>query len=154
MAKIIVRRDQHAEMRRLHPKPAYSRVVGFFLSVPQDGEWHYATTPPLGSDIWLMRVAVRHCPRAANTANFTSYEVMAGDEKANVLEDIGNWERVLPHVTDGGPHYTMKLGDGCIEVVEEMMQLYLGRTRRFGILAKRTGAGEDHLYTTFLVSEG
>ncbi|MBA7630462.1 hypothetical protein ES703_37984 [subsurface metagenome] len=79
---------------------------------------------------------------------------MAGDEKANVLEDIGNWERVLPHVTDGGPHYTMKLGDGCIEVVEEMMQLYLGRTRRFGILAKRTGAGEDHLYTTFLVSEG
>lgn len=154
MARIVVRRDQQAEMLRRHPKPAYSRVIGFFLSVPQDGEYHYATTPPLGSDIWLLRVAIRHCPRAANTANFTTFEIMAGTTRAETIEDVARWERVLPHVTDGGPYVTIKLGDGCIEIVEEMMQLYLGRARRFGIIAKRTGAGEDHLYTSFLVSEG
>ena len=154
MAKLVVRRDQQAEIRRLHPRPAYSRVVGFWLSLPADALWYYATTPPLGQNVWLMRVTVRHCPRPIATTNYSLFEVMAGKEKAETIGDIAQWQRVLPHVTDGGPHYVQKIGDGCNQYTEEMLQLFTGTARRFGIIASRVGTGEDQLYVTFQISEG
>jgi len=119
-----------------------------------DGLYHYATTPPLGQKVWLMRVTIRHIPRVVSDTNFTYYELMAGDEKANHLSDIGKWDFIIPNIADGGMRYVMVARDGQNEYTEHMLKLYTGVSRRFGIIAKRVGVGQDQLLVSFQISEG
>lgn len=149
-----VNTSQQVRAGAVYPISAYSRVVGFFLNIPADAAWHHATTPVLGQRIWLMRVTVRHCPRAANPANYTTFEIMTGRMRAVTLADIGLWEHVIPNIAEGGPRLTVRLGDGCEMYEETMSKLYVGDARRFGILARRTGAGADGFQVTFQIAEG
>jgi len=154
MAKIVVQRDQQAEVRRRYPRPVYSRVVSFWLDIPMVGVWYYATTPTLGSRIWLLRATVRHFPAAPDHSQYTLYELLSGDSKANNISDIGKWDYIIPNVSDGGPNVTMAMRDGENEHSESMMRLYTGVSRRFGIIAKRVGNMGDQLYVSFEISEG
>ena len=151
---IIVNRSQQIRVAGVYPISAYARVVSFFINIPDDVAWHHATTPVIGQRVWLLRVTIRHCPRPANPANYTLFEVMTGRMRALTLADIGTWEHVIPNIAEGGPSISMKLGDGCLTWEEEMSVLYVGDARRFGILAKRVGTGTDDFYVSFLIAEG
>lgn len=153
MAKII-NKSQQLRTGAVYPISAYTRVIGFNIILPADANWYYATTPVLGQRIWLLRVKVRHCPRVANTANYSNFEILTGKMRAHTLADIGNWEYVIPNAADGHANITFRIGDGCDEWKETMSKLYVGEARRFGILAQRIGAGADQLQTTILIAEG
>jgi len=151
---IIVNRNQQVRTGAVYPVSAYSRVVGFSLHIPADGNWHHATTPVVGQRVWLLRVTIRHCPRGPNVANYTLFETMTGRTRALTLADIGAWERVIPNIAEGGPSLSMRFGDGCTQYQEDMSKLYTGEARRFGVLAKRVGAGADNFEVSFLIAEG
>lgn len=149
-----INKSQQMRVAGVYPISAYSRVVSFFLEIPQDGNWHHATTPVVGQRVWLLRVTIRHCPRGPNVANYTLFETMTGKTRALTLADIGAWERVIPNIADGGPSLSMRFGDGCNRYQEDMSRLYTGEARRFGVLAKRVGAGTDQFQVSFLIAEG
>ena len=153
MARII-NKDQQVVRRGVSPRPYYSRVIGFFLYVIDDGNWHYANTPVLGQRIWLLRVTIRHCPRPANPVNFTNYEILTGKTRPHTLADIGTWEYVIPNAAEADVNISFQIGDGCNEISESMSKLYDGEARRFGIIAQRVGTGADKLWVSFLISEG
>lgn len=150
----IVNQSQQMQAGIVSPPALYSRVVGLFLELPADGNWYHAITPSLGLDVTLWRVTVRHCPRGPNTANYSLFEIMAGGTKALTLAEIGVWDRVIPHIAQGGPFFSNRFGDGCNLYEETMRRLYTGEDRRFGVLGKRVGAGTDQLFITFEISEG
>ena len=150
----ILNQSQQMRVAGVYPISAYSRVVAFHLSLPADAAWYHATTPVLGQRIWLLRVKIKHCPRVPNTANYTTFEVMTGKVRAPTLADIGAWEHVIPNIAEGGPSLTMRMADGCIEWEETMSKFYDGAGRRFGVLARRTGAGADEFCVSFLIAEG
>lgn len=150
----IVNRNQQVRTGAVYPISAYSRVIGFFLSVPADAAWHFATTPVLGQRLWLLRVTIRHVPRAVNPAKYTAFEIMTGRMRALTLADIGAWEHVIPNIAEGGPSIVMRICDGCNIYEETMSKLYTGDARRFGILARRTGAETDQMWVTWQIAEG
>lgn len=150
----LLNRAQQIRVAGVYPISAYTRVVGFFLNIPDDAAWHFATTPVLGQRIWLLRVTIRHCPRPSNPANYTSFEIMTGRMRALTLADIGEWEHVIPNIAEGGPSVTLRLGDGCLMYEEYMSKLYIGDARRFGILARRFGTDGDQFFVTWQIAEG
>jgi len=150
----IVNKSQQVTRRAISPRPYYTRVIGFYLSVPLDTLWHYATTPVLGNNIWLLRVTIRHLPRAPEVINRTLYEIVTGKSQAQTIDDLAFWEHVIPNAADGGNIITMSMWDGADEHTEEMKKFYAGKNRRFGIVAYRNGAGDDALQVTFEISEG
>lgn len=149
-----INQSQQLRAGAVYPISAYTRVVGFFLDVPADAAWHFATTPVLGQQIWLLKATIRHIPRAVAPANYTSFEIMTGKTRALTLADIGAWENVIPNAADGGPRVAMRICDGANDYKEDMSKLYAGDARRFGVLARRFGVGGDQLFVTFLIAEG
>lgn len=151
---LVLTRSQQVRTGAVYPKSAYTRVVGFLLDVPADDLWHHANTHVLGQRVWLLRVKIRHIPRAVNPANYTSFEIKTGKMQALTHADIDAWEFVIPFMAEGGPRGTMRLYDGSTEYVEAMSKLYVGEARRFGINVRRAGAGVDLFQVTFLIAEG
>ena len=153
MARIL-NTGQQLKVRALTPRPAYSRVVGFTLNAKAGAGWVYANTPPLGNNIWLLRVTLRNVPRVCNAANYTLYQVLKGTRRPLVLADIAAWDYVIPNIAEGQNYITPVLHDGEIEHTEQLERFYRERTIRFGLLASRVGDGDDYLQITFQISEG
>lgn len=153
MARIL-NREQQLRVAGIYPISAYSRVISVFLNIPQDGNWHYAHTPPVGNKVWLLRCTVRHCARSPNVNNYTNFELVTGTARARAVGDLMAWSIIIQNMVEAGPSITLQLGDGCICYQEDMSRLYTGENRRFGVVAKRVGAGVDQFFTSFLIAEG
>lgn len=151
---LVLTKSQQLLAGAMYPISAYTRVVGFLLDVPADNLWHHASTHVLGQRLWLLRVKIRHIPRAVNPANYTSFEIKTGKMQAVTHADIDAWEFVIPVMAEGGTRETMRLYDGSTEYSETMSKLYTGEARRFGINVRRAGAGVDLFQVTFLIAEG
>lgn len=155
MAKIVVGRNQHEEMRRLHPKPAYSRVISVSMGLPDDSNWHYILTPVMGNRVWLLSVDVWVAPKAIDTTQATLFDISIGSGAPRTVEELRTWEVVLPILDENNKRTAWVASDGSEHFHWNMMRFYKGEARRFGIAGIRgTGGGDDLLKVSFEISEG
>ena len=155
MARVVVPRSQQAEMRQRYPKPAYSRIISFRMKVPGDGKDYMMCTQPLGQTIWLLKIQVWVLPKLIDASKGTSITIHTGTNKPMSVEDVKNWERIVPLIDETGAKRVWPLHDGRDHIEWELMALYKGQPRRFAIIGMRgAGFGEDFLYTSFTISEG
>jgi len=154
MAKVIVPRNQQLAMAAEHPKPFYSRVVSLLLDVSQALGLKYVVTPPLGNRIWLLGVRVWCKPKAVDESQHTFFWLYSGEGVANSGEDVANWEKILPKtgLTRGNNYWVMSDGESYMEW--KMMRFFEITGRRFGVIAGRSGFGDDILQVSFEISEG
>lgn len=155
MAKIVVPRDQQVEMRRRHPKPAYSRVINLTLGVPAGaGEEGWAVTPPLGNRLWLLNVKlITMSQTRANVFGGFIY-ISTGTSKKPDGEDIAvKWEQVIRNY--GGPKpgfYYTGFGD---TYSWDMMRFFEGSGRKFGAVAQNLFPDDTwRAWISFEISEG
>lgn len=155
MAKIVVPRDQQAEMIRLHPKPAYSRVINLTLQVPAGmGASDYAVTPPVGGKVWLMNVTLNTMSQTrANVFGGFIYISTGTDKRVDAELIAVRWEPVIRNY--GGPKpgfYYTGFGDSYSW---NMMRFFEGSGRRFGAMAANLFP-DDHwrAWISFELSEG
>lgn len=154
MAKIIVARDQQAEMRRLYPKPAYSRWISLQVWVPPDST-AYNYTEVVGQTCWLLGVKVWVMPKAVvDPTKTTSMWITTGTTIPKTFEEVMNWERILPIVAYERTHGLWICWDGMPGFEWEMEMLYTGLARRFGCAVHRIGADYDTVQISFKISEG
>jgi len=155
MSKIIVGRNQQAEMARLHPKPAYSRVINLTIQIPAGmGERDYAVSPPVGSRVWLLNVQLHTMSQTrANVFGGFIY-ISTGTDKKIEAETISmKWEPVIRNY--GGPKpgfYYTGFGDSYSW---DMMRFYEGAGRRFGAMAQNLFPDDTwRAWISFQISEG
>lgn len=155
MAKIVVARNQQREMERLHPKPAYSRVINLTLQVPAGmGEEDFAVSPPIGSRVWLLSVKlITMSQTRANVFGGFIYISTGTDKKVDGGTIALSWEPVIRNY--GGPKaafYYTGFGDSY---GWDMMQFYEGAGRRFGAMAENLFPDETwRAWISFEISEG
>lgn len=155
MAKIVVARNQQAEMARLHPKPAYSRVINLTVQVPAGiGNAGFAISPPVGNRVWLLSVNLI-------TMSQTRANVFGGFIQITTGTQIKAQEGSPPQLDQpvirnyGGPKpsfYYTGFGDSYHW---DMMMFYEGTGRRFGSLIENLFETETwRAWISFEISEG
>ncbi len=132
MAKIVVSRNQQREMERLHPKPAYSRVLTLELSVPAGigaEDWNY--TEKLGTDLWLLSVDMWVSSLTPGGLCGGFFQISTGFEKSPGSGDIVmEWESLFQH-QGIKPYPAFKFVEkGHMRFT--MMRFWNGQPRRFG----------------------
>lgn len=141
MAKIVVPRDQQAEVRRLYPKQAYSRVINLTLQVVAGaGKEDFAVSPPIGNRVWLLGVDLVILNSHVDILCSGFFYIGTGtDQKVDGEKIAVQWDPVIRNY--GGPkpgfYYT-----GIRDHFHwDMMKFYEGSGRRFGAVA-------ENLYAT------
>jgi len=155
MAKIIVRRDQQAEIRRRYPKPAYSRWINLTLQVAKGlGEEDLAITPPIGNRVWLLGVKLWvFVPEIGNCASGFTYIRTGTDQKANASQVATKWDPVIRNYGGPKPGFYWSCEHGFWDWDMEM--LYTGSGRRFGVVAENLSVTVAfRLWVSFKISEG
>ncbi|MBA7679124.1 hypothetical protein ES703_87407 [subsurface metagenome] len=155
MAKIIVGRDQQAEMQRLHPKPAYSRVVQLELIVPQGlGNSIYRITPPLGDRLWLLSVKLVTLSHEIDVMIGGFIYITTGTTREPSESVVATeWEQIIPSTGGMKPGLTYK---GFRDQYHwTMMKFYEGTSRRFGVVIENlTAISQWWAWVSFEISEG
>jgi len=155
MAKIVVPRNQQAEMERLHPKSVYSRVINLTLQIPAGlGEEDFAVSPPIGTSVWLLNLKlITMSQTRANVFGGFIYISTGTDKKVDGEIIAVKWEPVIRHY--GGPKpgfYYTGFGDSYSW---DMMRFFEGHGRRFGAVAQNLFADETwRAWISFEISEG
>lgn len=154
MAKVVVPRDQQAEVRRRYPRLAYSRVVS--CGIVDDGiaVADYATTVALGQRLWLLNVKVFWNALGVVIDQITDFRIMTGTTAVGSAAEILTWENVLPNtmVTLEDQPWHIYDGEGCMSW--DMKKLYVGLSRKFGIWADRRQDPGLTINVSFEISEG
>lgn len=150
----IINQSQQVQAAIFSPPALYSRVIGINVTIGAGAGWVGETTPPIGMDCWLWQIKITRLALTDSIANYTTFELMTGTTKINSVNDFANWDRIITIQNEGGATLTQKVTDGINNLEWNMSRLYTGKTRRFGLLAKRTGAGSDQFEVTFQISEG
>jgi len=155
MAKIVVARDQQAEMRRLHPKPAYSRIVNLEVLVPAGiGAEGFNYTPPLGNRLWLLSVDLWFFnPTPDIQIGGFIYLRTGGKKPASPGETAMKWDSVVDDSTGIKPGiYWTGLR---AHIRWDMMKFYEGSERRFALLIENFSETQQWLaWVSFQISEG
>lgn len=155
MAKVIVGRDQQAEMRRLHPKPAYSRVIAqdMILATAAGGN-NFLITSPVGNRVWLLSIDVWIQPWAIGGLVCLWFQFKTGQtDRASMSDVVFRWETVIDvpaHVDKQMYHW-----GGPAHRRFELMKFYEGQGRRFAVTGQIYGASIDcWMSVTWQISEG
>lgn len=155
MAKIVVRRDQQAESRRLHPKPAYSRVINLTLQVAAGiGADDYAVSPPMGNRIWLLGVDLVILNMDVDVVCSGFFYISTGmDRNANAEKIATQWDPIIRNY--GGPKPAFYYSGIRDKFHWDMMKFYEGAGRRFGVVAESlTDIKGFRAWVSFEISEG
>jgi len=155
MAKVIVRRDQQAEIRRLYPKPAYSRWINLTVQVAAGiGEDDFAVTPPVGNRIWLLAVKMWvFVPGVGNCASGFTYIRTGTDQRVTSEMIATQWEPVIRNYGGPKPGFYWSCEQAAFDW--DMDVLYLGSGRRFGVVAENLSAAQNfRIWVSFKISEG
>lgn len=133
MAKIVVPRDQQAEVRRLYPKPAYSRVINLTLQVAAGaGADDYAVSPPIGNRVWLLGVDLFLMSLDVDVVFSGFIYISTGKDKRASGEMIATqWEPIIRNY--GGPKECLYFSTLGAHYHWNMMKFYEGAGRRFGV---------------------
>lgn len=155
MAKIRVARDQQAEVRRLHPKPAYSRVVQLELLVPIGvGNSVYRITPALGQKLWLLSVKLVTLSHDIDVMIGGFIYITTGTTRDPSEEVVATkWDLLLPSTGGMKPGLTYKgIRDSY---TWQMMRLFEGKPRRFGVVIENfSNLNQWWAWVSFEISEG
>ena len=154
MAVVRVGRNQHEEMRRLHPKPAYTRVVSCVASVPAGPGAVYSLTHRLSDNIWLYKVKVWGAPKAVDMSKQTLFRVFTTTKKVSTAAEMLNGQNLLPLTSPGFASEPWTNYDGTAGFEWTMVMFFEGRERYFGFWAERGPLGSDELFASFEISEG
>ncbi|MBA7677845.1 hypothetical protein ES703_86111 [subsurface metagenome] len=155
MARIVVPRNQQAEMQRLHPKPVYSRVVQLELIVPKGvGNSIYRITPPLGDRLWLLSVKLVTLSHDIDVIIGGFIYITTGftkDPSENVVAT--QWDLIIPSTGGMKPGLTYKgIRD---QFTWHMMRFYEGTSRRFGVVIENfSDLNQWWAWVSFEISEG
>jgi len=155
MAKVIVRRDQQAEIRRRYPKPAYSRWINLTLQVAKGlGEEDFAVTPPIGNRVWLLGVKMWvMVPGVGVCGSGFTYIRTGTDPRASASDVATKWDPVIRNY--GGPKPGFYWSCEFAAFDWDMEMLYLGQGRRFGAVAENLSATQNfRIWVSFKISEG
>lgn len=155
MAKIIVGRNQQAEVARLHPKPVYSRVINLTLQIPAGlGEEDYAVSPPVGNRIWLLGVDLIILNMDVDVVCSGFIYISTGTDKRVTAPIIAEkWDPVIRNY--GGPKPGFYYSGIRDQFHWDMMKFYEGTGRRFGALAENlTDIKGWRAWISFEISEG
>ncbi|MBA7609962.1 hypothetical protein ES703_17165 [subsurface metagenome] len=155
MAKFVVSRDQQAEVRRLYPKPAYSRVINLTLQVEKGlGEEDFAVTPPIGNRVWLLGVKMWvFVPGIGTCASGFTYIRTGTDPKVNAGQVATQWEPIIRNYGGPKPGFYWSCEYAFFEW--DMEILYIGSGRRFGAVSENLSATQNYrIWVSFQISEG
>jgi len=155
MAKIVVRRDQQAEVRRLYPKPAYSRVINLTIQVPAGaGTEDFAVSPPVGNRIWLLGVRMYVMNLSVDIVCSGFIYISTGTDKKVTGSMIAmQWDPVIRHY--GGPKPGFYYSGVRDKFHWSMMRFYEGTGRKFGVCGQGLSQYETmRIWVAFEISEG
>ncbi len=155
MAKIVVARNQQAEVARLHPKPAYSRVINLTLQVPAGiGEEDYAVSPPIGNRVWLLGVDLVILNMDVDVVCSAFVNISTGtDQKVDGEKIATEWDPIIRNY--GGPKPGFYYSGIRDKFHWDMMRFYQGSGRRFGAVAESlTDIKGFRVWVSFEISEG
>jgi len=154
MAKFIVRRDQQAEMARLHPKPAYSRVVSVSLVLASGVPATFVKTPVFGTRLWLLSVRVHKFAAVVDATKDTRFAIFAVSGKVQSVDDAQLGQRILPLMNNSAELEWWMMLDGAQDRQWSMMMFFEGKPMGFAVVGIRGGLGNDLLTVSFEISEG
>ena len=154
MAKIIVARNQQAEMRRLHPEPAYSRLIGVRLVLAAGLPVELVFTPMFGDRLWLLQVKVCIQQKVTNPNNINYLLFKIGGAEKAAAAQVMNWESIIPLIGVDGRLNWWQFCDGCSCYEWRLKRFYEHSKRRIAVLGYRTGADTSIIQVTFEISEG
>lgn len=155
MSKIVVARNQQAEVARLHPKPVYSRVINLTLQIPAGlGQDDFAVSPPIGNRIWLLGVDLVILNRDVDVVCSGFIYISTGTDKRVTAEMIANqWDPIIRNY--GGPKPGFYYSGIRDKFHWDMMKFYEGSGRRFGAVAENlTDIKSWRAWVSFEISEG
>lgn len=155
MAKIVVARNQQEEVRRLHPKPAYSRVINLTVQVPAGaGSDDYAVSPPVGNRIWLLGVRMYVMNISVDIVCSGFIYISTGFDPKVTGEKIAvQWDPIIRNY--GGPKPGFYYSGIRDKFHWSMMKFYEGPGRRFGVAAEGLSQYEVmRVWVAFEISEG
>lgn len=155
MAKIVVARNQQAEMARLHPKPAYSRVINLTLQIPAGlGADDFAVSPPVGNRVWLLGVDLFILTKEIDVVCSGFIYISTGTDKRVTAPMIATqWDPVIRNY--GGPKPGFYYSGIRDHFHWDMMQFYEGAGRRFGAMAESlVDVISWRAWISFEISEG
>lgn len=155
MSKFVVRRNQQEEIRRLHPKPAYSRVINLTVQIPAGlGADDSAVSPPIGNRVWLLGVDLFVMSLEVDIVGSGFIYISTGTEQKVTKEFIATkWDPVIRNY--GGPKPGFYYSGTRGKFHWDMMRFFEGSGRRFGVLAQNlTDIVGWRAWVSFQISEG
>ena len=154
MSKIVVARNQQEAMRRLHPKPQYSRVISVTNVAVGGGGVVLANTPVVGSRVWLLNVKILLSAKTIDPTQATYFDIRAVEKATWTYADFRGGERILPLWSGKTLEPWWQFSDGRTDVEWDMMMFYEGQERRFAVAAQRIAADNMLFSVSFEISEG
>lgn len=155
MAKLVVPRNQQEEMRRRHPKPAYSRVVGFDFTVPKDGtQTQWDITPLLGQRLWVLRAQLWIRAETQGVSRRFNWKLaIVGPGKVTGPQIMTTVESLVRIEYIQKPYATMVGSEAYFDF--EMQRFYEGEPKRL-IAWVSHDCSDDPLWVqaAFTISEG
>lgn len=155
MARIVVARNQQAEVARLHPKPVYSRVINLTLQVPAGlGQEDFAVSPPIGNRVWLLGVDLFILNMDVDVVCSGFIYISTGTDKKVTAPMIAEqWDSIIRNY--GGPKPAFYYSGIRDHFHWDMMRFYEGTGRRFGAVAQNlTDIKGWRAWISFEISEG
>lgn len=154
MAKIVVARNQQAEMERLHPKPVYSRTIILELMVPAGvAAEDYAATPPLGNRVWLLGIDIWLFAITPGDMIGGTIWLSSGLGKTTDTGEIATkWDPIMDMSMVPKKAIWYRGADNKLSF--DMMKFYQKQAIRFGIATQNLTVNEWWAICAFKISEG
>lgn len=140
-------------MRRLHPMPAYSRVVTIEHVDPSPPGQDYAVTPVLGEKLWLLSVDVWITGSGVPVATSWWFDLRRGFEVPKTTLQIQQWEYLLPVKSTVGIWIFNGYGNP-VHRHWDMNILYQSPQQRFAIIGHMVGPEISRFTASFRITEG
>lgn len=155
MGKIVVPRGQQEMVRRLHPKPAYSRIVGFSFTVPKTGaQTQWDITEALGQNLWVLRTQLWFKAETPGVSRRFNWKVViVGRGKVTGPQIMNELESFVKVRYASKPYGTFVGSDVYFDF--HMMRFYEGEPKRL-IAWCYNDSQDDPLWVQamFTISEG
>jgi len=142
-------------MRRLHPKPAYSRVINLTLQVAAGlGSDDFEVSPPIGNRVWLLGLDLFILNTDVDVLRSGLIYMRTGtDPEANAEMIATAWDPIIRNY--GGPKRGFYYSGIRDHFHWDMMKFYEGSGRRFGAVAENLQVDVGmRIWISFEISEG